>query len=78
MLVRLEVNLTGELDNPRIVGLRKLAEATVANRIIKVLEPELGVVEGIEGLQAKPQTTSFAEGEVLEQREVPVVPARSA
>ena len=72
---KLEVNLTGDLDNSRGVSRRELPGATVADTVIGVLE--LGVVEGVEGLQAKLQSASFAEGKGLEEREVPIVASRS-
>ena len=74
--LELEVNLPGELDNSRRVRRRKLPETRVAQTAVNVLE--LGMVEGVESLQAKLEAAIFCEGKGLEQRDVPVVAARSA
>src|SRR5579885_1425451 len=74
--LRLEKNLPTELDNSRRVRRRELTEATVTQTVIGALE--LGMVEGVEGLQPQLQAGVLCEGESLEQRKVPVVTARSA
>lgn len=70
----LEVNLPGELDESRGVGRRELAEGTLTEVAVNVLE--LGVVKGVEAFETKLQTAGFAEGKGLEEREVPVVASR--
>jgi hypothetical protein len=71
----LEVNLASQLDNSRRVRRLKQPEISVTQIVANVLE--LGMVEGVEGLQAKLQSASFAEGKGLEEREVPIVTSRS-
>src|SRR5438445_11647560 len=75
-LVRLEVNLPGELDNSRRVRRRELSETSVPDTVIGVLK--LGMVESVEGLQSKLQPASLSEGKGFEEREVPVIAARSS
>ena len=45
--LRLEVNLPGELDESRRVGRGELAEGTLTEVVVNVLE--LGVVKGVKG-----------------------------
>ena len=76
ILLRLEVNLAGQLDNSRRVRRLKQPEISVTQIVANVLE--LGMVEGVEGLQAKLQSAGFGERKGLEEREIPVVASRSA
>ena len=79
----LEVDLAAELKNSRVVGGCHLSKVALDGAILVVsIEGgadvlELRVVPGVKGFQAQFKTaaTSFADHEVLEQGNVPVVAA---
>ena len=76
--VWLEVDLSSELEDSRVKGRSDLAEPAVTEGAIHGVE--LSMVPGVEGFQTqfKIAAARFPEVEPLEERQVPVIAARSS
>lgn len=73
----LEIDLAAELHDARVEGRGELTKFGVTNGGIDVLE--LSVVPSVKGLDAqfKAAAARLAEGDALEEREVPVIATRA-
>src|ERR1700761_3350974 len=74
----LEVNFSSKLEDTRVEGRSNLSKVGGTQAVADLIE--FGMVPGVKGFDAKLEAaaTSLAEHEALEQREVPVIAARTA